>query len=107
MKQFNIKAISKKLGYVFKDNALLITALTHRSVGSKHNERLEFLGDSVLNTVISTALFEQYPHANEGVLSQMRSTLVCENQLIQLASDLDLKNYLQLAPSLKKQGGPI
>ena len=64
------------IGYRFRDTGLLQEALTHRSVGTANNERLEFLGDSVLNTIISSRLFEQYPGAPEGDLSRMRARLV-------------------------------
>lgn len=107
MKQYHLRSISQKLGYTFQNPTLLIIALTHRSISKAHNERLEFLGDSVLNTIISMALFKQYPDATEGSLSHMRSILVCEKQLAQLADHLDLKKYLQLAYSLTKQGGSM
>jgi len=82
----NPEPLMQQLGYHFHNVQLLIQALTHRSAQTEtHNERLEFLGDAVLSLVISTALFKQYPQANEGTLSQARSTLVCEATLAQIA----------------------
>ena len=73
--------LEKRIGYTFKNKTLLSRALTHRSFGSDHNERLEFLGDSVLNFAIGHALFLREAHYNEGVLSRVRSNLVCEKTL--------------------------
>ncbi|MFT4724177.1 MAG: ribonuclease-3, partial [Colwellia sp.] len=68
--------LSKKLGYTFNDNDLLLQALTHRSAKGTHNERLEFLGDSILGFVIAEVLYQQFPSHDEGDLTRMRSSLV-------------------------------
>ena len=68
--------VQRKLAYSFRDQDLLDAALTHRSAGSKHNERLEFLGDSLLNFVIAHELFLRSPRADEGDLSRLRASLV-------------------------------
>ncbi|WP_287668443.1 ribonuclease III domain-containing protein [Accumulibacter sp.] len=68
--------LEQSLGYTFHDRALLLTALTHRSYSSPHNERLEFLGDAILNAVIARCLFERYPMLPEGDLSRLRANLV-------------------------------
>jgi len=97
--------LCKRLGYHFRDPALLQTALTHRSVGSRNNERLEFLGDAILNCVIADALFERFPEASEGDLSRMRAHLVKGETLALLAQDLDLGDYLLLGAGELKSGG--
>ncbi|MGH8500768.1 MAG: ribonuclease III domain-containing protein, partial [Methylococcales bacterium] len=68
--------LGRKLGLKFNDKALMETALTHRSAASQNNERLEFLGDSILGFVIAETLYEKFPTADEGVLSRLRSNLV-------------------------------
>ena len=73
------------IDYLFEDSDLLEEALTHRSIGSFNNERLEFLGDSVLSTVISARLFELHPNASEGDLTKMRARLVNKNSLAMFA----------------------
>ena len=77
--------LEARIGYQFKNKALLKRALTHRSFAAEHNERLEFLGDSVLNCVIGHALFLRDRHFTEGVLSRVRSNLVCEKALDEIA----------------------
>lgn len=93
------------LGYQFQDEALLERALSHRSVGKQNNERLEFLGDSVLNFVISDALFRKFPEAREGQLSQMRARLVKGKTLAKIARDFSLGDHLLLGPGELKSGG--
>ena len=83
-------SLSNQLGYSFQDEALLEQALTHRSVGSKNNERLEFLGDSILNFVIADALYQQFPANSEGDLSRLRAYLVNGDTLALIARDLQL-----------------
>lgn len=78
------------LGYHFKDPKLLKMALTHRSADGDNNERLEFLGDAVLSIVISSLLYHQFPKADEGDLSRMRSQLVNEDSLADIARGLNL-----------------
>lgn len=103
MKKLNI--LQKKLGHTFNDEAMLIRALTHRSAGARHNERLEFLGDSLLSMVIADALFHRFPKVNEGDMSRMRATLVREKTLAELAREFELGEYLILGPGELKSGG--
>jgi len=93
------------LCYEFKDVSLLITALSHRSYGSKNNERLEFLGDSVLGYVIAELLYHQYSSDNEGKLSRYRSILVRGETLAEIAIELQLGDYLLLGAGELKSGG--
>ena len=85
-----IDNLQSRLGYKFEDKTHLEAALTHRSVGPCHNERLEFLGDSVVNLVISDALYHKYPEAREGKLTRMRASLVRGQSLSHLARRLQL-----------------
>ncbi|MFA5627811.1 MAG: ribonuclease III [Thiohalomonadaceae bacterium] len=101
----NLDSLCRKLAYTFRDVSLLETALTHRSVGGHNNERLEFLGDSVLNFTISTELYRLYPKANEGTLSRLRASLVKGNTLSLVAIELNLGDYLKLGPGELKSGG--
>ena len=98
-------ALAAQLGYQFKADRLLIQALTHRSFGTPHNERIEFLGDAVLDCVISRLLFEQYPDKTEGDLSRLRSNLVKQQTLFEIAQGLDLGRSLQLGDGELKSGG--
>lgn len=100
-----IKMIQNKIGYTFKKYELLLQALTHRSASSKHNERLEFLGDSILNYVITKALYQRFSNINEGNMSRMRATLVRGNTLVEIAQYFDLGKYLLLGPGEIKSGG--
>lgn len=97
--------LEKKLGYQFKDAVLLKQALSHRSVGKLNNERLEFLGDSVLGVVISRELYERFPNIDEGKLSRLRSHLVRGQTLAQLAQHLDLSDAVILGQGELKSGG--
>jgi ribonuclease-3 len=97
--------LAKRLDYQFKTPALLTTALTHRSAAKKNNERLEFLGDSVLSLVISEHLFAKLKKASEGELSRMRSSLVKGDKLAELAQQLQLGDYLILGSGELKSGG--
>ena len=100
------KALQKVLGYTFADSSLLTLALTHRSVdGARNNERLEFLGDSVLSTIIGECVFEKFPDVREGVLSRMRSSLVNGTSLATVAKEFGLSEYLILGPGELKSGG--
>jgi ribonuclease-3 len=98
-------ALTMKLGYVFKQPQLLQRALTHRSYAPEHNERLEFLGDSVLGCVIAKHLYSNYPQLSEGELSRLRSNLVREETLAILAQQLDLGSQLRLGEGELKSGG--
>ncbi|ABV35759.1 Ribonuclease III [Shewanella sediminis HAW-EB3] len=101
----NMPRLCRTLGYEFNDQSLLEHALTHRSASSKHNERLEFLGDSILSIIISDALFHQFPKATEGDLSRMRATLVCGKMLAEIGFEFKLGDYLNLGPGELKSGG--
>lgn len=92
----NIDRLQRKLGYEFKQLALLKQALTHRSAAAQNNERLEFLGDAILNLIIGEALFHQFPKCNEGELTRMRASLVREPTLAILARQFELGDYLSL-----------
>ncbi len=94
-----------KLDYSFNNSELLDQALTHRSVGSRNNERLEFLGDGVLNFVIADALFQQRPDLREGDLSRLRASLVNGETLAEIARDLDLGDCIKLGSGELKSGG--
>ncbi len=93
------------IDYRFDDVGLLEQALTHRSCGPRHYERLEFLGDSLLNLVIAEQLFHARPHATEGDLSRLRSRLVRDITLARLASELHLGDHLRLGVGELKSGG--
>lgn len=101
----NLNTLCRSLGYNFRDLGLLETALTHRSVGSHNNERLEFLGDAVLSFVISAELYRRFDSANEGVLSRLRASLVKGDTLALIAFDLKLGDYLNLGSGELKSGG--
>ena len=100
-----IEKLERKLGYQFKDAGLINLALTHRSANSKHNERLEFLGDSILSFVIADDLYHRFPKVNEGDMSRMRATLVRGHTLAELGREFDLGDYLKLGPGELKSGG--
>jgi ribonuclease-3 len=97
--------LSRRLGYAFRDPALLTRALTHRSKGGEHNERLEFLGDAVLNLVIAAELFDRFPDLPEGDLTRLRASLVRKPALATLARSLDLGQYIELGGGELKSGG--
>jgi ribonuclease III len=97
--------LQKRIGYSFADPFLLRTAMTHRSFGSPHNERLEFLGDGVLNCAVAELLYRRFPDLNEGDLSRLRANLVRQDSLHQVAQTLNLGNYLQLGDGEQKSGG--
>ena len=104
--------LEKKLNYTFRDRKLLSEALSHssyanehRSAGLKSNERLEFLGDSVLGFVTAEFLFAQHPDLPEGDLTRIRAALVCEQSLFEVAQKLDLGRYLKLGRGEEAGGG--
>lgn len=99
------RKLEKSLGHQFADQDLLVLALTHRSHGSSNNERLEFLGDSIVNFLIADALYQQFPNCQEGDLSRMRSQLVKGKTLAELAREFSLGEYLQLGSGEMKSGG--
>jgi ribonuclease-3 len=93
------------IDHEFADPALLETALTHRSAGRRHNERLEFLGDAVLGMVVSDVLYERHPNASEGELTRMRATIVRESTLAGIARSLALGDALRLGQGELASGG--
>nr|WP_305888648.1 ribonuclease III [Methylomonas sp. SURF-2] len=97
--------MAKKLGLTFSQPQLFKTALTHRSAGSHNNERLEYLGDSVLGFVVAERLYSQFPGVGEGVLSRLRASLVNQTSLAELARQLCLGDYLILGSGELKSGG--
>ncbi|WWO98964.1 MAG: ribonuclease III [Candidatus Dasytiphilus stammeri] len=105
MKITILNQLQNKMGYFFQEYSLLQQALTHRSSNGKHNERLEFLGDSILNYVIANALYHRFPNMNEGNMSRIRATLVRENTLAQIARDFNISNCLRLGLGEVKNGG--
>ncbi len=94
------------LNYAFRQPDLLEEALTHRSAAPRHNERLEFLGDALLNLVMAECLFHRYPQASEGELSRLRATLVKGEALAELARGLKLGEELRLGQGELRSGGP-
>ena len=100
-----ISRLSKRIGYSFTQPELLTQALTHRSAKGQHNERLEYLGDSILGFVIAEALFEKFPNHDEGDLTRMRSSLVKGVTLAEIGRDFHLGEYLILGPGELKSGG--
>ena len=100
-----IKQLAYNLDYPEANISLLKIALTHCSMGSLNNERLEFLGDSILNFVISAALYEQFPSVDEGSLTRLRANLVCEETLAEVAKELKLGDYIILGIGERKSGG--
>ena len=103
--QNKVQRLNKRLGYDFKVPAFLKQALTHCSVGNVNNERLEFLGDSILSFVIANALFEKFPDYSEGQLSRLRAFLVKGEMLAKIAVELELGDYLYLGQGELKSGG--
>lgn len=106
------KEIEKKIGYSFTDKSLLKTALTHSSYRNElrikrgdHNERLEFLGDAVLELVSSDYLFKNYPDLKEGELSKIRASAVCEKSLAASADKIGLGEYMLLGVGVEREGG--
>ena len=101
----NPELLSKKLGLVFNQPQLFVTALTHRSAGANNNERLEFLGDAILGFVIAQKLYDAFKEADEGTLSRLRASLVNEASLAELARKHELGDYLYLGSGELKSGG--
>lgn len=101
----NIGQLQKRLGYQFIDPDLLTLALSHRSVAAENNERLEFLGDSILGLVVTDFLYREFPQAREGDLSRMRSHIVRGESLAEVAKQLALGPDLLLGSGEMKSGG--
>lgn len=97
--------LQQRLGYEFRDRELLQLALTHRSHGARNNERLEFLGDSILNFIIGEALFQQFAEAREGQLSRLRAQMVKGKTLAEIAREFALGECLVLGEGEMKSGG--
>lgn len=100
-----VERLQRDLGYRFADPALLQQALTHRSFGQPNNERLEFLGDSILNCVTSIALYARFVNLREGEMSRLRASLVRQEALHRIALQLDLGRCLRLGEGELKSGG--
>lgn len=94
-----------RIDYKFRDDALRTRALSHRSIGSDNNERLEFFGDALVNLVVAELLYERFPKADEGELTRLRARLVSEPALAAIARDLSLGDELRLGPGELKSGG--
>ena len=110
MKDINIKNIENILGIEFNNKGVLITALTHSSYANqfkdvKYNERLEFLGDSVLQLCITQYLFNNYKDKSEGELTKIRSLIVCENSLYEVAKKLNLGVFIRMSKGEESTGG--
>jgi ribonuclease-3 len=97
--------LQERLAYSFSNRALLVQALTHRSYGSLHNERLEFLGDAIIDLLVGEFLYHRYPAATEGELSHMRAQAVCGESLVELGQQLQLGDCLYLGAGEVKSGG--
>ena len=97
--------LERRLGHTFADPELARQALTHRSFGTPHNERLEFLGDSLLNCAVATLLYERFPRLPEGDLSRLRAALVNQRSLAEVAVALGLGEKLRLGEGELKSGG--
>ncbi|GAA0722889.1 ribonuclease III [Clostridium malenominatum] len=109
-KRRQIKEIEYKLGVVFRDEELLFTAITHSSFANQkknveYNERLEFLGDSVLQLIITEYLYKNYTDKSEGELSRKRALIVCENSLFEIAQRWQLGNYINMSKGEEITGG--
>jgi ribonuclease-3 len=99
------EALQQRTGHHFADTALLLQALTHRSSGTDHNERLEFLGDAVLSLAVSSLLFEHFAGSDEGDLTRVRAHLVREDSLYRMAVQLGLPDVLRLSEGEARGGG--
>ncbi len=112
LKESDFQELEKKIGYTFQNRALLKQAVTHSSFANeqkinrqKHYERLEFLGDAVLELVSSDFLFQTHPEMPEGQLTKLRASMVCEPALAYCAKDLTLDSYIQLGKGEEATGG--
>src|ERR1700754_2163764 len=97
----SLEGLAQSLGYPFNDPTLLLRAVTHRSFGSAHNERLEYLGDSVVNCAVALELYRKFPDLTEGELSRLRASLVSQPSLAVIAASAGFGQYLPLGG-----GGP-
>ena len=101
----SLSRLERRLGHTFQNQDLMLLALTHRSFAGRNNERLEFLGDAILNFVAGEALFERFPQAREGQLSRLRARLVKGETLAVLARGFELGEYQRLGSGELKSGG--
>ena len=101
----DVAELEKRIGYTFTNKALINRAITHRSFAADHNERLEFLGDSVLNCVVGHELFLRDKHFTEGVLSRARSNFVCEKTLDEIGRAIEINRFIRLGEGELKTGG--
>ncbi len=101
----DVTRLQQRLGYEFHQRQLLQQALTHRSAGAINNERLEFLGDAILNCTIAQALYDRFPRATEGELSRYRAAMVRGDTLADVAREFELGPFLQLGAGELKSGG--
>lgn len=100
-----LNLLMNAIHYEFKNESLLTLALSHRSSGKQNNERLEFLGDSLLNFVVASELYHQFPTAKEGQLSRLRANMVREDTLAEIGTTFHLSDYIQLGVGEMKSGG--
>ncbi len=103
--EFNCKTLEALLNYRIADQSLFVLALTHRSAGNQNNERLEYLGDAVLDLIVADDLYLRFPQADEGELSRMRAALVKGDTLAKLAREIDIAKHLILGSGEMKSGG--
>ncbi len=107
----DLEAFEKKIGYTFKNKELLFEALSHSSFANENkrqrhsNERLEFLGDSVLSIIVSRYLFDHFKHLPEGELTKIRASLVCEKALFEFSKKIDLGSFIMLGRGEENSGG--
>lgn len=101
----SLSVLMRRIDYAFNNEALLQTALTHRSAQSDNNERMEFLGDAILSYLISMELYQRFPEAQEGELSRLRASLVKGETLARIAADIELGEFLLMGSGELKSGG--
>lgn len=101
----NTARLQQALGYAFADPKLLDLALTHCSAGRQNNERLEFLGDSIINLIVTEAVYRQFPSASEGDMTRMRASLVRQETLAEVAVELQLGDCIRLGSGERRSGG--
>jgi ribonuclease-3 len=101
----SLNSLQARLNYQFNDPGLLEIALTHRSIGQRNNERLEFLGDSIIGFIIADHLYHHFNAADEGQLSRLRAALVKKEALAEIARSLEIGNFLKLGQGELKSGG--
>jgi len=105
LEKSKLERLQARLGYTFLKPELLVMALTHRSHGTRNNERLEFLGDSILSLVIAEDLFARFDQAREGELTRLRSNMVRRQTLAEIAREFELGDYLIMGSGEMKSGG--